>query len=939
MKPLLKNVVKPLRGTFLTLLFTVPQISLGGSFADKKVLAQAQPSCPDGTQPAIYEWTPTNNVADFLAQTLVAKGIRATFQFSDNPGPLGSVTDTATFDPNSDNQVTRIDSGLPQDIYGGILGTHLRWNIGLGKNPAQGTSTLTINFAQPVTLATPLTFLDVDRDGARDFGRVFQDVITVTGFNGTAPVPLTGTALGPNTRVTNNGNSVVAAGVNENAFPDSSNGNAEIRFSGAVSQIRVVYQAGREFGEPGQDETVGLNRISICLAPASIGDTVFNDTNANNIQDPGEPGISGVQVNVRNSSGTVVGTATTDTNGRYIVPNLNPGQYTVSVAQTPSGFSPTLTQPNPITLTSGQNFDQADFGFTQQAQGTGSIGDFVFSDTNGNNIPDAGEPGIANINLVLRNSNGNVVATTKTDANGVYRFQNVPAGNYTVAVTNPPINFTPTLTQPNAISLANGQNIDTVDFGFRPPTNGSIGDTVFTDTNGNGTQDNNEPGIPNVTVTLRLPNGTTQTATTDANGRYSFPGLAPGNYQVSANPPQGNTLTTGINPFNINLLPSQQLDSADFGFRAGGFNGTSGSIGDTVFNDTNSNGRQDAGEAGVPNVPVTLTSPGPDGLLGTGDDTTQTTTTNANGNYTFSNLPAGNYRVAIVPPFNLPQVTTGSSQIEVNLQSGQALTTVDFGLRRQPGNAVGDLVFNDQNNNGRPDPGESGIPNVNITVRNPNGQIVDTTTTNNNGNFLFTGLPPGNYTLEATPPQNFTPTTPTSVPVNLTGANAEIDNLDFGFASGTASNTGVQLVKRITVIARTNGQRIQYNTFIDDPNDQNDNVIRPAPLGQYEVQTPIASGDEVEYTVYFRAGQLLENLNFCDLIPTGTTYVANSITVTGSGTGADQGRFFSPLTPLASIPESNACENTNNPNGTVIVRLGNVPNGQSGAVSFRVRID
>ncbi|MDZ7962201.1 MAG: SdrD B-like domain-containing protein [Aulosira sp. DedQUE10] len=937
MKPLFKNVVKPLRGTFLTLLFTVPQIPLGGSFADKKVLAQAQPSCPTGSQPATFEWTPTSNLAQFLTQNLIANGVKATFEFSDNPPPLGTITDTANFDPNSDNQVTRIDLGE----YGRIIGPNLRWNIGLGKNPTQGNSTLTITFSQPVTLANPLTFMDVDRDGVRDFGRIYQDRITVTAANGNASVPITGTAFSPtNLRVTNNGNNVIAEGVNENAQFFEQFGNVNITPSGAITQIRIRYEPGQEFGQPGQDETIGLARISICSPPASIGDTVFNDTNGNNRQDPGEPGISGVQLNVRNSSGTVVGTATTDVNGRYTVPNLNPGQYTVSVAQTPSGFAPTLTQPNPITLTSGQNYDQADFGFNQQAQGTGSIGDFVFSDTNGNNIAEPGEPGIANLNLVLRDTNGNVVATTKTDANGVYRFLNLPPGTYTVAVTNPPSGFTPTLSQPNAITLANGQNIDTVDFGFRPPTDGSIGDTVFTDTNGNGTQDNNEPGVPNTTVTLTLPNGTTRTATTDANGKYSFPGLAPGNYQVRANPPQGNILTTGINPFNINLLPSQQLNSADFGFRTGGFNGDRGSIGDTVFNDTNGNGIQDSGEAGVPNTVVTLTNPGADGILGNGDDTTQTTTTNANGIYNFNNLPAANYRVTITPPFNLPQITTGGSQVEVNLQAGQSLTTVDFGLRRPPGNSLGDLVFNDQNGNGRQDPGETGIPNINLTVRNPNGQIVDTTTTNNNGNYLFTGLPPGNYTVEASTPQNSTATTPTSLPVNLTDGNTDIINLDFGFAPGTgASGTGLQLVKRITAIARTNGQRIQYSTFVDDPSDQNDNVLRPAPLGQYEVQTPIESGDEVEYTIYFRAGQLLENLNLCDLIPAGTTYVPNSITLTGSGTGADQGRFFSPLTSLEQIPESTTCENRNNPNGAVIVRLGNIPNGQSGLVSFRVKID
>ncbi len=264
----------------------------------------------------------------------------------------------------------------------------------------------------------------------------------------------------------------------------------------------------------------------------------------------------------------------------------------------------------------------------------------------------------------------------------------VPAGNYTVAVSNPPAGFTPTL-QPGPVNLAANQNIDTVDFGFRPPTDGSIGDTVFRDTNGNGTQDTNEPGIANITVTLTLPDGTTRTATTDANGQYNFPNLPPGNYQVQSATPFGEILTTGINPFNVSLLPSQNLDSVDFGFRPDAFTGNDGSIGDTVFNDANGNGIQDAGETGVPNVVLNLTRPGNDGILGTADDTTQTTTTDNNGIYNFTNLPPGNYRVTVNPPFNFPQITTGGSQVEVNLQQGQSLNNVDFGLRRPPGGSIG----------------------------------------------------------------------------------------------------------------------------------------------------------------------------------------------------------------------------------------------------------
>ena len=92
--------------------------------------------------------------------------------------------------------------------------------------------------------------------------------------------------------------------------------------------------------------------------------------------------------------------------------------------------------------------------------------------------------------------------------------------------------------------------------------------------------------------------------------------------------PDGSILTTGSNPIPVDLQPGQNLDSADFGIRMTGFGGDSGSIGDEVFNDTDGDGVRDEGEPGVPNVPVTLTLPGPDGQLDTSDDTTQTTTTN-----------------------------------------------------------------------------------------------------------------------------------------------------------------------------------------------------------------------------------------------------------------------------------------------------------------------
>ncbi|MBS0450574.1 MAG: hypothetical protein JSS14_04625 [Proteobacteria bacterium] len=67
---------------------------------------------------------------------------------------------------------------------------------------------------------------------------------------------------------------------------------------------------------------------------AKLGDRVWNDTNADGIQDPGETGRAGVtvelyQATVDGEPGALVGTQTTDANGNYLFTQLTPGDYIV----------------------------------------------------------------------------------------------------------------------------------------------------------------------------------------------------------------------------------------------------------------------------------------------------------------------------------------------------------------------------------------------------------------------------------------------------------------------------------------------------------------------------------------------------------------------------------------------------------------------------------
>ena len=66
-----------------------------------------------------------------------------------------------------------------------------------------------------------------------------------------------------------------------------------------------------------------------------------------------------------------------------------------------------------------------------------SIGDFVWWDLNEDGIQDAGEPGIQDVTVTLKDAGGNTVGATTTDANGAYSFTDLAPGDYTVVFTLP----------------------------------------------------------------------------------------------------------------------------------------------------------------------------------------------------------------------------------------------------------------------------------------------------------------------------------------------------------------------------------------------------------------------------------------------------------------------------------------------------------------------
>ncbi|WP_263090727.1 MSCRAMM family protein [Curtobacterium sp. RIT-PI-V] len=157
--------------------------------------------------------------------------------------------------------------------------------------------------------------------------------------------------------------------------------------------------------------------------------------------------------------------------------------------------------------------------------------------------------------------------------------------------------------------------------------------------------------IPGATVTVTAPRGTVYTTTTDADGNYVFPQLPViANYRVEVTPPagaDGDATVTGVS-LAVAVTPGGVDKTADFAFTSP--DDTTSVIGTVTDDDGNP----------VSNIPVVITDPD------TGD-TLVDTTTNSDGVYTGSDLPAGtelDVSVADEPPVSITTGDAGAAPVE-----------------------------------------------------------------------------------------------------------------------------------------------------------------------------------------------------------------------------------------------------------------------------------
>ncbi len=429
----------------------------------------------------------------------------------------------------------------------------------------------------------------------------------------------------------------------------------------------------------------------------ALGDTVWEDTDADGVIDPDEAGVPGVVVTMTytdpitgftTTRSTTTSDGTTDPVGTYRFDHLPAGDYTVEYdsATLPRGFGP-ASDPDTVldgtvtlTLGDGEENLAIDFGVRPTANVTG----IVFEDTDGDGVQGPREPGIEGVSVEVTDGTGRTI-TVVTDPDGNYSVDGVLAGDVIVDVVDD--------TVPDGLELSTGNDRHTIDavagettpaepIGYAPLT--FISGTIWYDIDAAGDRDLTDPRLAGVTVDLLDTDGAVvATTTTNTAGFYQFLDVPTGEYSIRV---AEATLPAGLDRRTFD--PDGTLDgthqltlgstgSIDNNF---GYTGT-GTIADTIWVDGNRNGALDPGERRVGGVVLNVTWAGPDGVLGTADDVTRTASSDANGNVSIDNLPAGRYQIAVdIATVPAGLTLAAPSSVTVALDAGGSLDLDSFPL-------------------------------------------------------------------------------------------------------------------------------------------------------------------------------------------------------------------------------------------------------------------
>ena len=719
----------------------------------------------------------------------------ASFSASDSEAPYAGVTvallkkdGTPVLDKDG-NPVTAVTdaegkysfSGLPLGEYRGsvvdptsgpLAGTKpTEAYTGRHKTTADVTiaeatgSVIDVNFGfvKPASLGD-YTWMDVNRDGIQDVDEPALPGVTVTLTyeDGFAVTDASGNVVTAKTSDANGKYSF------ENLLP----GGYKVSFQAPAGYEATTSDAGTDraldsngatasvtLAQDQTDETIDFGAVGTGV----IGDQLFLDVNQNggNAPDAGDKVLPGVKVTlVWTGPGGITRTyeTTTDADGKYKFENLLLGDYKVSIdpetLQTAEPLLDVLTHfpagnvENKTVVNDATKADSTAF-----AKAMKLTANLTLTGEKNQNLDQDWGFGISADTAIKK-------AITDPDEVNQETFEFTPGAHvtYTLTLTN------------NGPGVATGVTVsDKLPTGVR-----------FVKAEGDGTYDS-ATGVWDLSdATLAKGDVKTITITVDITGEGAGT-LVTNVARISRQDQAGDD-------------PTNNESSASF---KGGYN-----LGGTIYRDSDASYSKGDDEQRFKGVTVALLNEDGTPVLGADGDP-MTAVTDENGAYQFVGLGRGSYRVVIVDPDKgdlaglIPtQAYTGRGATETSVTITDAsVQGVDFGLVAPA--TIGDRVWNDADGNGA-DNGEPGVPGVTVILKDANGVEVARTTTDANGNYRFTGLVPGTYTVDIEVPAGFNAVT-TSMTVTV-GEGEENLDVDFPLTVIPAPTSATTVAK---VLART----------------------------------------------------------------------------------------------------------------------------------------
>jgi hypothetical protein len=522
-----------------------------------------------------------------------------------------------------------------------------------------------------------------------------------------------------------------------------------------------------------------------------LGDRVWFDTDQNGIQDPGEPGVEDIRVDLYGNgscTGTPAASETTTASGLYTF-QVSPGTYCLQFADlpadwfiSPSGRGGDDTLDSDADPSTGQitNLDVTadDLDRDMGLYAKGAVGGRVWCDADydGQYAPGEGVAGVPVRLHVDADCNGvaeELLAAEMTGGTGEYLH-----GNLAVGLVGDPVCYVAQVNPVDMgacneplVSAKHDAALDTVNSDDLEGNLGFfrwliLGDRVWYDTNQDGIQDPAEPGVPAVSVALH-DNATCSgipiiSDTTDAAGLYRLE-LVPGTYCLQfydvpagwvispqhqgddrsrdsdADPTQGQIQAI--------VVSSDDLDK-DMGLYAGG------SVGDTVWCDGDYNGQYDPGE-GVAGVPVSLYADADCNAVAEGLLATEVTANE--GQYLHAGLAVGPAGEPLCYVAEVMASDMGACNHPLAATEHHAALDIghpddleaDFGFAKLL--VLGDRVWYDTDQDGLQGPGEPGVPDIAVDLYDNDaclGVPAGSTTTDGEGRYYFGDLLGGAYCLQ-----------------------------------------------------------------------------------------------------------------------------------------------------------------------------------------------